>query len=115
MHAAYLEVGSYRGAVGICGTTPKTVKRSIEAARATEDGPAPGEVRHNFDGVADVVAETVARAKGRITHGQATAAGGGGRRLPRVSPQLPPIGGRGEGGLAVDEPPGTTTGHLVPG
>jgi transposase len=67
MHAAYREVGSYRAAADICGTTPKTVKRSVEAARAAETGPTPGEVRHNYDGVVDLVAETVARTKGRIT------------------------------------------------
>jgi transposase len=67
MHAAYREVGSYRAAAEICGTTPKTVKRSVEAARALDAGPVPGEVRHNYDGVAEVVAETVARTKGRIT------------------------------------------------
>jgi len=67
MHAAYREVGSYRAAAVICGTTPKTVKRSVEAALKAESGPVPGEVRHNYDGVADVVAETVARTKGRIT------------------------------------------------
>jgi hypothetical protein len=33
MHAAYQEVGSYRAAAEICGTTDKTVKRVIEAAQ----------------------------------------------------------------------------------
>ena len=32
--AAYREVGSYRGAAAICGTTHKTVKRIIEAHEA---------------------------------------------------------------------------------
>src|ERR1035437_3846064 len=67
MHAAYREVGSYRAAAEICGTTPKTVKRSIDAARRAESGNSPDEVRHNYDGVAELVAETVARTKGRIT------------------------------------------------
>ena len=67
MHAAYREVGSYRAAAEICGTTPKTVKRSVEAALKAEAGSIPGEVRHNYDGVADVVAESIARTKGRIT------------------------------------------------
>ena len=35
--AAYREVGSYRGAAEICGTTHKTVRRVVE--------------RHNADGV----------------------------------------------------------------
>ena len=34
MHAAYREVGTYRAAAEICGTTPKTVKRAILAAQA---------------------------------------------------------------------------------
>jgi transposase len=66
MHAAYREVGSYRAAAEICGTTHKTVKRSVEAARRTEAGEV-SPVEHNYDGVADLVAETVARTKGRIT------------------------------------------------
>jgi len=32
INAAYREVGTYRGAADICGTTPKTVKRVVEAA-----------------------------------------------------------------------------------
>jgi transposase len=32
--AAYRDVGSYRGAAEICGTTHKTVKRIIEAHEA---------------------------------------------------------------------------------
>ena len=38
MRAGYREVGSYRAAAKICGTTPKTVKRSVLAARASENG-----------------------------------------------------------------------------
>ena len=34
--AAYQEVGTYRGAADICGTTHKTVKRVIERAAAGE-------------------------------------------------------------------------------
>src|SRR3984957_8349216 len=69
MHAAYREVGSYRAAADICGTTPKTVKRSVEAARRAQagGGGSPGEVTHNYDGVADLVAAAVERTKGRIT------------------------------------------------
>jgi hypothetical protein len=46
MHAAYREVGSYRAAAEICGTTPKTVKRSVLAAMAAENGEVPV-VAHN--------------------------------------------------------------------
>ncbi|RBQ21114.1 IS21 family transposase, partial [Spongiactinospora rosea] len=46
--AAYQEVGTYRGAAQMCGTTHKTVRRIIE--RALADGKPPGRRRrgHNF-------------------------------------------------------------------
>jgi transposase len=68
--AAYREVGSYRGAAAMCGTTHKTVRRIIEAHEATSTGaPAPvAEPRsHNYDQVADLVAGKVAATKGRIS------------------------------------------------
>ena len=52
--SAYREVGTYRGAAAISGTTPKTVKRVI--ARHESGGAAP--VRrpreHNYDAVSRV-------------------------------------------------------------
>ena len=66
MHAVYREVGSYRAAAEICGTTPKTVKRSIVAAEAAEKGEHPM-VEHNYDAVRDVVIERVARTKGKMS------------------------------------------------
>jgi hypothetical protein len=36
MHPAYREVGSYRAAADICGTTPKTVKRSVVKGAVSE-------------------------------------------------------------------------------
>jgi hypothetical protein len=40
--SAYAEVGSYRGAAAICGTTHKTVKRIIEQEERLAAGePAP--------------------------------------------------------------------------
>ena len=62
MTDAYREVGSYRGAAAICGVTPKTVKRAVAAAERTKT-PGP----HNYDSVADVVAERVAKTQGRIS------------------------------------------------
>lgn len=56
--------GSYRAA-DICGTTPKTVKRAIKAAEQAEAGIVA--VTHNYDAVADLVTDSVARTKGRIT------------------------------------------------
>ena len=64
INAAYREVGTYRGAADICGTTHKTVKRVIEAAGRAERG---GRVVHNYDSVRVVVADRVARSQGRIT------------------------------------------------
>ena len=66
MHAAYREVGSYRAAAEICGTTPKTVKRSVLAAQAAEKGEIPV-VEHNYDVVRDVVIERVERTKGKMS------------------------------------------------
>ena len=62
--SAYREVGSYRGAAEICATTAKTVKRVVEAAQRTDtESPTP----HNYDVVTDLVAQRVAKTKGRIT------------------------------------------------
>jgi hypothetical protein len=57
MVAAYVEVGTYRGAAALCGTTPKTIKRAV--LRRDDGDPAPPRVErgHNYDVVADVVAE----------------------------------------------------------
>jgi transposase len=65
--SAYREVGSYRGAAAISGTTPKTVRRVI--ARHESGGAPPARVPrgHNYDAVVDLVAERVERSKGRIT------------------------------------------------
>lgn len=63
MTAAYREVGTYRGAAEICGTTPKTVKRVV-AAEESGDESARG---HNYDAVADLVAERIERTKAKIT------------------------------------------------
>lgn len=64
--SAYREVGTYRGAADLCGTTHKTVKRAVERA---EDGAGPerGERGHNYDAVAELVAKRVAASKGRIS------------------------------------------------
>jgi len=68
--AAYQDVGSYRGAAAICGTTHKTVKRIVEAHEAASGGvapPAPGPRPRNYDEVADLVAQKVAKTVGRIS------------------------------------------------
>ena len=65
--AAYREVGSFRGAAAICGTTHKTVKRIIEQHET--DGARPQRVPrpHNYDPVADLVAAKVKSTSGRIS------------------------------------------------
>lgn len=68
--AAYRDVGTYRGAAEICGTTHKTVKRIIEAHEAISRGeaPAPRVVRgRNYESVADLVAAGVEKTAGRIS------------------------------------------------
>ncbi len=68
--AAYRDVGSYRGAAAICGTTHKTVKRIIEQHEVSSIGIAPVERVHrarNFDEVADLVAEKVKKTSGKIS------------------------------------------------
>jgi len=62
--SAYREVGSYNGAAEICSTTPKTVKRVVEAAERSEPRPPPA---HNYDEVTDLVAQRVEKTKGRIS------------------------------------------------
>jgi len=69
MHAAYQEVGSYRAAAEICGTTDKTVKRVVAAATRVSSPGSGGEpvVAHNYDAVSAIIAERVARTAGRIS------------------------------------------------
>jgi len=69
--AAYRDVGSYRGAAAICGTTHKTVKRIIEQHEAASSG-VPVRLERavrprNYDEVADLVAEKVKKSSGRIS------------------------------------------------
>jgi len=67
--AAYQQVGTYRGAAAMCGTTHKTVKRIIEAAQQGEMSgqrrSAPR--RRNYDSVAALVADKIEATKGRIS------------------------------------------------
>jgi hypothetical protein len=68
--AAYRDVGSYRGAAAICGTTHKTVKRIVEQHEASSAGVAPvGRLSRarNYDEVADLVADGVTKTSGRIS------------------------------------------------
>jgi hypothetical protein len=64
--AAYRDVGSYRGAAEICGTTHKTVRRIIEAHETGQRlaGQARG---RNFDQVRDLAVVRVEKTLGRIS------------------------------------------------
>jgi transposase len=65
--AAFREVGSYRGAAVMCGTTHKTVKRIMDRYEAGGAAPARRERGHNYDPVAQVVADRVEKTSGRIS------------------------------------------------
>ena len=67
MHAAYRELGSYRAAAELCGTTDKTVRRAVARATAAEEASGAGAVEHNYDNVATVIAERVEKTQGKIT------------------------------------------------
>lgn len=60
--AAYREVGTYRGAAEICGTTAKTVRRTV-----LDQEPAGSAARHNYDDVAELVAQRVDKTKAKIS------------------------------------------------
>jgi hypothetical protein len=65
---AYELVGTYRGAAVLCGTTAKTVKRTLERRTTGQVGrrPAPPRVR-NTAGVGGLIAERVRATDGRIS------------------------------------------------
>lgn len=68
--SAYREVGTYRGAAELCGTTHKTVRRVVEAHRASSRGEPPTqrvERGRNYDSVAALVAGKVNDTAGRIS------------------------------------------------
>jgi transposase len=65
--SAYQQVGSYRGAAELCGTTHKTVKRVVEKFEGGDAPPSRVERAHNYDAVAELVAERVDKSQGRIS------------------------------------------------
>lgn len=65
--AAYQQVGTYRGAAEMCGTTHKTVKRIIERQEAGGKAPDRRPRGHNYDVVAELVAERVKGTRGKIS------------------------------------------------
>jgi len=65
--SAYNELGSYRAAAKLCGTTPKTVRRVVERQRAGGLAPPRKERPKNTDAVAELVAERITATDGRIS------------------------------------------------
>jgi len=65
--SAYREVGSYRGAAVVCGTTAKTVKRVIARHEAGGAVPARRARGRNYDQVSELVAGRIEKTKGRIS------------------------------------------------
>lgn len=65
--AAYRDVGSYRGAAAICGTTHKTVRPTIELHEAGGISAGKAPRARNYDEVADLVAKRVTDTLGRIS------------------------------------------------
>lgn len=68
--SAYQQLGSYRAAAAECGTTHRTVKKVVDRFEADQAGvprPLRAERSHNYDAVADLVAERVEKSKGRIS------------------------------------------------
>jgi transposase len=66
---AYAELGSYRGAAALCGTTHKTVKRIVAQQQRGEGEQMMGRLPRprNTDGVEALIRERVAATDGRIT------------------------------------------------
>jgi transposase len=65
--AAYREVGSYRGAAAMCGTTHKTVRRVVERHNGSAAVPSRKDRGHNYETVRDLVAGRVRKSQGRIS------------------------------------------------
>jgi transposase len=66
--SAYRQVGTFRGAAELCGTTHKTVKRVVERVEAGEPARKRTVVRgHNYDAVVELVSERVAKSGGAIS------------------------------------------------
>jgi transposase len=66
---AYAELGSYRAAAELCGTTHKTVRRIVERHRAGTLGqrPRPPRRPRNTDPVSDLIARRIKQTDGRIS------------------------------------------------
>ena len=65
--SAYQQVGSYRAAAQLCGTTHRTVKRVVEKFEAGDSAPPRVERVRNYDAVTELVAERVDKSQGRMS------------------------------------------------
>src|SRR6476469_3339630 len=66
--SAYQQLGSYRAAADACGTTHRTVKKVVDKFEADQAGVPPpprAERAHNYDAVAELVAERVEKSGSR--------------------------------------------------
>lgn len=112
MISAYRDVGSYRGAAAICGTTHKTVKRIIELHEAGGTPVGKRSRARNYDEVTDLVAKRVKDTSGRL--GQAAAARGAGRAMrgrPGTSAAWSPTPNALLGAESADRPHGYRAGR----
>ena len=90
---AYAELGSYRAAAELCGTTHKTVRRIIERHREGTLGrpPRPPRRPRNTDQLTDLIARRIKQTDGRISakrllpEGRAAGYQGSARNFRRVS------------------------------
>ena len=89
--AAYQQVGTYRGAAEICGTTHKTVRRVIERAEAGETGRVPVARARNYD-AGDRGGREAGEGIGRSDLGEAAVAGRQGGGVSGITEELPPPG-----------------------
>ena len=64
---AYQQVGTYRGAAELCGTTHKTVKRVIERLEAGDLRPVRAPREANYEEVRGLVAQAVGATRGRAS------------------------------------------------
>ena len=65
--SAYREVGTFRGAAAVSGTTDKTVKRVIARHEAGGGALERAPRGRNYDGVVELVAERIGKTAGRIS------------------------------------------------
>ena len=65
--SAYQQLGSYRAAAELCGTTHKTVKRVVEKFEAGDAPSSRTERVRNYDAVTELVAARVEKSQGRMS------------------------------------------------